>query len=151
MSFREEWARARAEAATRTRLDHADGVASSGGPSDLIVRQDDLGRIGHAAFMLHGRLKKAGDITRGAEDEGATAKAAAALTSHNFAMGAALTTTATVWGDQLRTLLQACAHVSNHLDYTKRSHAAEDAKIAASLGHRDGSAVSVSEISKYYR
>ncbi|MEU5646782.1 hypothetical protein [Streptomyces milbemycinicus] len=153
MSFEEEWNGLRAEATTRMRLNEA-GKGSSGGgggSGDLIVHQDDLGRVGHEAFLLHDRLKKAGDMTRGAKDDGSTAKAAGVLTTHHFTLGGALTTMAMTWNDQLKTLLQACAHISNHLDYSKKSQAHTDAKIAADMARRDGTAMPVSEISKYYK
>jgi hypothetical protein len=41
-----------------------------------------------------------------------------------------------------------CAHISNHPDYSKKRHANDYELIAASFRNRDGSAVSVSEISK---
>ncbi|MFI1338250.1 hypothetical protein ACH4U7_50985 [Streptomyces sp. NPDC020845] len=153
MSFEEEWNGLRAEATTRMRLNEA-GKGSSGGgggSGDLIVHQDDLGRVGHEAFLLHDRLKKAGDMTRGAKDDGSTARAASALTTHHFTLGGAVTTMATTWNDQLKTLLQACAHISNHLDYSKKSQAHTDAKIATDMARRDGTAMPVSEISKYYK
>ncbi|MFE6775345.1 hypothetical protein [Streptomyces sp. NPDC057702] len=150
MSFQEEWGRIRGEAAARTRLDGTGGT--SGGDADrLVVHQEDLGRVGHEAFLLHGKLKKAADVARGATGEGSTATAATTLTSHHFAMGTALTATAAVWDDQVRTLLQSCAHISNHLDFSKKSHTHEDEKIAATMSHRDGGAASPSEIAKYYR
>ncbi|MFD0270642.1 hypothetical protein ACFVGY_29370 [Streptomyces sp. NPDC127106] len=43
------------------------------------------------------------------------------------------------------------AHISNHLDYSKQAHARDDEAIAASLRHRDGSAMSVSEIQRYVK
>ncbi|MEU1790965.1 hypothetical protein ABZ553_34860 [Streptomyces sparsogenes] len=154
MSFEEEWNGLRAEATTRMRLNEAGKGSSSGGGSgshDLIVYQDDLGQVGHEAFLLHERLRKAGDMTRGAKDDGQTAKAASALTTHHFTLGGALTSMAVIWNDQLKTLLQACAHISNHLDYSKNSQAHTDAKIAADMAGRDGTAMPVSEISKYYK
>ncbi|MBL1095737.1 hypothetical protein [Streptomyces coffeae] len=151
MSFDGEWSGLRAEAASRMRINSARKGSPGEDSGDLVVRQDDLGRVGHEAFLLHARLKKAGDMTRGAKDDGATAKAASALGAHHFSMGDALTTMATMWNDQLKTLLQACAHISNGLDYTKKSQSHTDKEIGASLTHRNGSAVSVSEISRYYR
>lgn len=145
MAFNDEWARLKADTATRMRLNGAGG----GSQDRLVVHQDDLGRVGHDAFELHGRLGKAADVARGG-GEGVTAKAARVLGQHNFATGSALSAAVTVWGDQVKTLMQACAHISNHLDFTKATHAEDDAQIAASLRHRDGSAVSVSEISKYF-
>ncbi|MFF5717044.1 hypothetical protein [Streptomyces buecherae] len=147
MSFQEEWGQIRSEAATRTRLNSAGG----GDADRLVVHQEDLGRVGHEAFLLHGRLKKAGDIARGATGEGSTAKAATTLTSHNFTLGEALTTMSGIWDDQVKTLLQSCAHISNHLDFSKKSHTREDKDIAATMSHRDGSAMTASEITRYYR
>ncbi|MEU1669124.1 hypothetical protein ABZ547_37230 [Streptomyces sparsogenes] len=150
MSFEQEWKGLRAEARTRMRLNEAGGTSPGTASGDLIVQQDDLGRVGHEAFLLHDRLKKAGDMTRGAKDDGSTAKAASVLAMHHFTLGGALTTMTTVWNDQVKTLLQACAHISNHLDYSKKSQAHTDAKIAADMARRDGAAMPVSEISKYY-
>ncbi|MDT0544360.1 MULTISPECIES: hypothetical protein [Streptomyces] len=106
MSFDSEWSQLKADAAgqqsAHTRLNQlaaAGGGEDGGKASDLIVHQDDLGAVGHEAFVLHGEL-------------------------------------------------QMCAHISNHLDHSKKSHANDDELIAASLRNRDGSAVSVSEISK---
>ncbi|WP_405384448.1 hypothetical protein [Streptomyces milbemycinicus] len=75
-------------------------------------------------------------------------QSAKALSDHNFTMGEELSTTVSVWTSQVKTMLQMCAHISNHLDYSKKSHANDDELIAASFRNRDGSAVSVSEISK---
>ncbi|MEU9792672.1 hypothetical protein AB0E27_18940 [Streptomyces sparsogenes] len=163
MSFDSEWSQLKADAAerqsTHTRLNQtvADGgggtgagATGEGGSTDLVVHQDDLGAVGHEAFVLHGRLQKAADIAgAGANKDGvgSSMQAAKALSDHNFAMGAELSTTVSVWSSQVKTVLQMCAHISNHLDYSKKRHAEDDEVIAASLRHRDGSAVSVSEIS----
>jgi hypothetical protein len=37
------------------------------------------------------------------------------------------------WGDQVRSLLDATAHISNHLDYTKNAHAGDEVHIANTL------------------
>ncbi|KUJ67821.1 hypothetical protein ACZ90_25010 [Streptomyces albus subsp. albus] len=149
MAFDDEWARYKADAAAGTsggtRLDHVpDGPGNRGkGAPDLMVYADDLGAIGSAAFTLHERLRKAGDITRGAEGDGNTATAARVLAKENLVTGSALSTTSEVWNSQLKTVLQACATISDHLDYSVRLHSQEDKKIAASMP--------VSEISKYFR
>lgn len=82
---------------------------------------------------------------------GSTMQAAASLKAHGFAMGSALELTVDVWTSQSKAVLQACAHISNHLDYSKKLHAEDDAKIAAVLRSRDGLAESVSELSKYFK
>ncbi|MFI0728297.1 hypothetical protein ACH4S9_04655 [Streptomyces sp. NPDC021225] len=164
MSFDSEWSQLKADAAgqqsAHTRLNQlpADvgggggaSATSGGGGSDLVVRQDDLGAVGHEAFVLHGELQKVADIAGAGADKdgvGSSMQAAKALSDHNFTMGGALSTTVSVWSSQVKTVLQMCAHISNHLDYSKKAHGNDDAQIAASLRNRDGSAVSVSEISK---
>lgn len=152
MAFDEEWARLKADAQERssgqTRLNAA------GANDDLVVRQDDLGAVGSEAFRLHGELRKCADIAgAGADGSGAgtTARAAAELQGRNLAVGGELYSTLEVWSSQVKTVLQMCAHISNHLDFSKKLHANDDAEIAASLRSRDGTAVPVSEIAKYVK
>ncbi|GAA2219941.1 hypothetical protein [Streptomyces nogalater] len=150
----DEWERLKADAARRssphTRLDQlsASGTAGGGGAAgDLVVHQDDLGAVGHEAHTLFQDLHTGTDLNR--DGAGSTMPAAAALKSHGFEMGGALELTSEVWTSQAKTVLQACAHISNHLDYSKKLHARDDAGIAAVMRGRDGSAASVSEIGKY--
>ncbi|MFH8615282.1 hypothetical protein ACH4E8_09435 [Streptomyces sp. NPDC017979] len=120
--------------------------------TDLVVHQDDLGAVGHEAFRIHGELRRHSDLAGAGADKsgaGTTARAARELQGHNLASGGELHTTLEVWTSQVKTVLQMCAHISNHLDFSKKSHADDDAHVAASLRRRDGSAVPVSEISKY--
>ncbi|WP_420791089.1 hypothetical protein [Streptomyces sp. NRRL B-1381] len=57
----------------------------------------------------------------------------------------------------MKTLLQACAHISNHLDYTKASRKSDDEwietqlRIVGPVAPEADAAVPVSEISKYFR
>ncbi|MFE3578333.1 hypothetical protein [Streptomyces vinaceus] len=154
-----EWENAKAEAAARRqvsmRLNQLPGGPGGGnGEADLVVHQDDLGDVGHEAFTLHGKLQKEADIAgAGSNPEGAgsTMQAAAALKASAFALGGELETTVSVWTSQVKTVLQACAHISNHLDYSKKAHAEDDAAIAASLRNRDGSAVPVSRLAEYFK
>ncbi|MFE3602512.1 hypothetical protein ACFXP3_38690 [Streptomyces sp. NPDC059096] len=61
------------------------------------------------------------------------------------------------WETQVKTLLQACAHISNHLDYTKKSNKAHDEWIDAQLrvigpvAPGGEGAVSASKISQFFR
>ncbi|MFJ6634195.1 hypothetical protein ACIQMR_22825 [Streptomyces sp. NPDC091376] len=124
------------------------------GTGGLVVNQDDLGAVGHEAFILHGELSKGADLAgMGADKSGAgsTMQASSELSRNHFALGPALGTALSVWDTSLKTLLQACAHISNHLDYSKAQHANDDAQIAASLRHRDGSAESWSKINEYFK
>ncbi|WP_405859015.1 hypothetical protein [Streptomyces sp. NBC_00090] len=121
---------------------------------NLVVTQDDLGAVGHEAYLLHEQLREEADIAGVGSDksgEGSTAQAANELSFRHMTMGNELLTTLSVWDSQVKTVLQMCAHISNHLDYSKRSYAQNDKRIEDSLRHRDGTAVSVSEISKYVR
>lgn len=99
-----------------------------GGNTDLIVNQDDLGAVGHDAFELFNRLEKDGKHARKESGE-----AAGNLMGNSFELGIALDEVNATWDNQLSSLLDACAHISNHLDYTAKSHKAEDEWIAASM------------------
>lgn len=140
-----EWERLKGEAAARQGPDD----------SDLRVHQDDLGAVGHEAFVLHEDLRRVADLgaagVEGADGAGVTWRAATVLRSSGFATGGALATTLETWSSQVRTVLQATAHISNHLDHSRKSHARDDARIAAVLTGPDGlSAVPVSVLGTYF-
>jgi hypothetical protein len=159
----DEWERSKARAddqgSVNMRLNQlapTDGGGGGGGDGGqrLVVHQDELGAVGHDAFELHDRLRKQVDIAgagSGGGDAGSTMQAASEMKSSNFTMGSALEDTVSLWTSQVKSVLQACAHISNHLDYTKQQHAKDDAQIEAEIRHRDGSAVTVSELSKYFK
>ncbi|MFB7939791.1 hypothetical protein ACFWIN_17675 [Streptomyces sp. NPDC127049] len=136
MTFEDEWARAKGAAMRLNGVPADPGRWSPG--VDLSVKQDHLGAIGHAAYELHGRLARDGNHARMDSAEAVTA-----LSAHGFRTAAALETVHETWGFQLRTLLHAVAHISNHLDHSVASHAKDDAEIATSL--------SVSKISEYFK
>jgi hypothetical protein len=155
----EEWEQLKADAAerrsTQAQLNQlsAEG-GGGGGEPDLVVNQDDLGAVGHDAYTLYEDLHTGTDIAGAGmtkDGAGSTMQAVASLKSHGFEMGSALELTVQVWTSQANTVVQACAHISNHLDFSKKLHAEDDAKIAAVLRDRDGSAVSVSELGKYFK
>ncbi|WP_328944542.1 hypothetical protein OG259_26615 [Streptomyces sp. NBC_00250] len=142
MSFDEEWAVDKAAATDNARMRLNQAAPSAGGPggagnADLSVSSDELGAIGGDAYVLRERLAKDGDHARPG-----TFDAAIALTNGNFGSGSALLTVHDRWNTQLRTLLDACAQISNHLDYSAASHAKEEQDIAASL--------SVATISRHF-
>lgn len=141
MSFDEEWAELRAAAAERNAM-RLNGVPAEGGGSgapDLVVRRDDLGRIGGDAYDLRVRLAKDGDHARPR-----TFEAAIALTNGEFACGSALLKVHDRWNTHLKTLLDACARISDHLDYTKALHSKDDVKI-------EGAVTSVSKLTEYMK
>ncbi|MEU0337297.1 hypothetical protein ABZ261_28860, partial [Streptomyces sp. NPDC006193] len=65
--------------------------------------------------------------------------------------GSALEQTVETWTSQVKAVLQACAHISDHLDYSQKLHAEDDAKIGAVLRGSGGSAVSVSQLNEYFK
>jgi hypothetical protein len=126
VTFEQEWAELRAAAAERTAM-RIDSAPADGG-ADLVVNRDDLGAIGNDAYDLLGRLGKEGDIARSS-----TFDAATALTNGNFVSGSAVLKVHDRWQTQLKTLLDACAQISNHLDYSKAQHAKDEAKVEGDL------------------
>lgn len=154
----DEWEQLKAEAAEgkspHMRLNQlaADG-GGGGGTGDLVVHQDDLGAVGHEANVLYNGVKNQADIAAagaGRGSAGSTMQAAATLKSHGFQTGGALETTVEMWTTQVKAVLQACAHISDHLDYTQKRHAEDDAKIGAVIRGRDGSAMPVSQLNEYF-
>lgn len=153
--------------------------AGAGTRADLVAHQNDLGAVGHEAYVLHGALLQQADIAGAGAREPrirtgppgtrsgsgippgsslppgsgvcASSQAAAALSSHHFAMGAALATTVSLWSSQLDALLQACAHISDHLDHTKASHARDDARIRTRIRGVTSPEAPVSRLSGYFK
>ncbi|KUN76011.1 hypothetical protein AQJ66_35285 [Streptomyces bungoensis] len=152
----DEWeqikaARAAGPKSPHMRLNHVPADDGGGGSGDLVVYQDDLGAVGHEANLLYDDVKSQADIAAAGSGTGSTMQAAAALKSHGFQTGGALETTVEMWTSQVKAVLQACAHISDHLNYTKKRHAEDDAEIGAVLRGRDGSAVSVSQLNEYFK
>ncbi|MET9322916.1 hypothetical protein ABZX75_22370 [Streptomyces sp. NPDC003038] len=140
MSFDEEWSAARATAATNVsmRLNQVPVDPGGGGGGDLALNQDHIGAIGSEAHKLHSRLQ-----TDGKHAATATAEAASALKKESFASGAALLKAQTTWESQVKTLVAACANISNGLNYSLSSHAKDEQHL-----HADFSA---SAIDKYLK
>ncbi|MCX5607709.1 hypothetical protein OHB39_08985 [Streptomyces sp. NBC_00047] len=128
MSFDEEWSAARATAAANVsmRLNQVPVDPGGGGGGDLDLNQDHIGAIGSEAYKLHTRLQ-----TDGKHAATATAEAAGALTKENFASGAALLKANTLWESQVKTLVSACAIISNGLNYSLSSHAKDEQQLQA--------------------
>ncbi|MGW0392779.1 hypothetical protein ACWDYJ_18120 [Streptomyces sp. NPDC003042] len=130
MSFDEEWSAARATATANVnmRLNQvpSDPGGSSGGSADLELNQDHIGAVGSEAHKLHSRLQ-----TDGKHAATATAEAAGALSKEGFASGAALLKVNTRWENQVKTLVAACANISNGLNYSLSSHNKEEERLYA--------------------
>lgn len=129
MSFDEEWSAARATASANVsmRLNQlAPEPGGGGGSGDLELNQDHIGAIGSDAYKLHSRLQ-----TDGKHAATATAEAAGALSKEGFASGAALLKANSTWESQVKTLVAACANVSNGLNYSVKSHAKDEQQLQA--------------------
>lgn len=130
MSFEQEWAQHKAAAAERqtTHMQLNQLAPSPGGfEGNLSVNQKDLAAVGDQAYKLYQRLEKDGDHAKTSSE-----KAAKVLKTH-FAVGGALGDVADKWTSQVNTLLQSCAHISNHLDYTQKAHAGDEVYIATTF------------------
>ncbi|MEV5975065.1 hypothetical protein [Streptomyces sp. NPDC051921] len=128
MSFGDEWRQARDAAdkpAVAMRLNQTGG---GGATPDLAVKDDDLGPIGADANVLYEGVKRDAETVRVSNYE-----AAAALTAAQFTCGAQLMQVHERWYTQVGTLRDACAQISNHLDYSVAAHAKDDAEIRGEL------------------
>ncbi|MGX1675701.1 hypothetical protein [Streptomyces sp. NPDC055400] len=126
----DEWEQLKAEALhkgnAQMQLNQLADPGGGGGGSpqgDLTVDFPDLAAIGDAAFRLRTRMDRESDHARIS-----SMKAAGGLKSE-FAVGKALDHVAERWVDQVQSLLDACAHISNHLDYTKGAHKGDEEHI----------------------
>lgn len=131
MSFDQEWAELKQSAATRMRLNSAPTLETNPTPTrneDLIVNDEELGKIGHAAYLLHRNLTA--DATHAQRQSEAAGKS---LQSDGFAIGDALSRFTGAWKKQVGTLLDGCAHISNHLDYSINSSRKEDESIETNI------------------
>ncbi|MBT2404646.1 MULTISPECIES: hypothetical protein [unclassified Streptomyces] len=128
MAFDEEWAAARTAAAANVsmRLNHVPADPGNGGGGDLELNQDHIGAVGSEAFKLHERLS-----TDGKHANVATSDAAGALSKESFASGAALLKVNSRWESQVKTLVAACANISNGLNYSLSSHNKDEKQLYA--------------------
>ncbi|MFF3936375.1 hypothetical protein [Streptomyces phaeofaciens] len=129
----EEWERAKAQAADQsaTRMQLNQYPADQGGDGtqgDLVASQKDLQAVGTAAHDLFEDFTTYSGHARVASEA-----AAGGLKGEGFALGGALEHVTERWSEQTRTLLDACAHISNHLRFTKNQHAADDSYISGAV------------------
>ncbi|MBQ0983673.1 hypothetical protein KBZ10_03870 [Streptomyces sp. F63] len=146
----EEWERLKTEAAggdgVGVRVNNAPPAGGGGGSSDLVVRSDELGKLGDMARDLRQRLSTDGDYARPA-----TYDAAIELIGDDLDLGSALLEEHDAWNTKLTTLKEACAHISNHLDYSRGVHAEDEKKIATDMRNADGRKMTVSRIYDYIK
>ncbi|MEN8651242.1 hypothetical protein ABCR94_11500 [Streptomyces sp. 21So2-11] len=132
----DEWEKLKADAAERQssqmQLNQVAPEPSSGGGAgqqgDLRVNQQDLAAVGNSAFALFE------DLGRHGRDAWSSSQTAAKdLTTQEFELGGAIHQVQKQWEKQLQSLLDACAHISNHLDFTKKAHQGDEYYIASKM------------------
>ncbi|MFF6999957.1 hypothetical protein ACFY93_34200 [Streptomyces sp. NPDC008313] len=139
----DEWEQLKAQAAagqepTHMRLNQLEPGPGGGRVTDpakygdLKVSQGDLAKIGDHAFTLYNHL-----WDKGRSAVSSSQKAAGDLTTQGFALGAALDHVSTRWDEQLGSLRDACAHISNHMSVTKKLHAGDDHYIRRQMSSID--------------
>lgn len=124
----DEWEQLKADAvekrSTQMQLNRLPPEDRGGGGSqqgDLRVGQDDLAAIGNKAFGLYERLWREARVAVPSSD-----KAAGDLSSQGFALGGGLKHVSNRWEEQVKSLMDACAHISNHMDFTKNAHQGDE-------------------------
>ncbi|MFE6103322.1 hypothetical protein [Streptomyces laurentii] len=85
----------------------------------LKVDQQDLAAIGDEAFKLYNRLWTEARVT-------STDTAGTNLTSQGFDLGSALSHVSLRWDKQLASLMDACALISNHMEFTEKTHQGDE-------------------------
>jgi hypothetical protein len=125
----DEWEQLKADAlqrqqgSTQMQLNELDGGGGFSGPSrpdtygGLKVANDGLTKIGKAAFGLYNQLWDKARVTVPSSDS-----AAADLSKQGFTLGPGLKHVSNRWEEQLKSLMDACAHISNHMRVTKKLH-----------------------------
>ncbi|OEU98674.1 hypothetical protein AN217_13535 [Streptomyces qinglanensis] len=159
MSFEQEWAQHKLTAGqpTSMQLDGAAGRNAGGGRGsggdgpDLVANDKDLGDIGHIAHGLWERLRKLEN--HGGEKDLRTTLSDAGIEYSNAGLdlGGGILKVHDNLQTQLATLKEACAHISNHLDYTKASHIKDDNEIITQMKDVRGRSMTASRINEYLR
>ncbi|MEU9335420.1 hypothetical protein AB0D49_19950 [Streptomyces sp. NPDC048290] len=130
----DEWEQLKAAASERqstgmqlNQLDPGDGSpgtrggGSLGRHGDLKVANESLTGIGRSAHDLYNDLW---DKARVAVPSGDAA--AGDLTTQGFALGDGLQHVTNRWQEQLRSLMDACAQITNHLQVTRTIHTGDE-------------------------
>lgn len=108
------------------------GTANPSQYGDLKVSQSDLAKIGDHALTLYNNLWSKGRTAVPSSD-----KAAGDLSKQGFALGAGLQHVSTRWDEQLSSLRDACAHIANHMQVTKKLHAGDEHYIQRQMSSID--------------
>ncbi|GAB1338164.1 hypothetical protein ACE1SV_47540 [Streptomyces sp. E-15] len=138
----DEWEQLKAEAAqgqsTQMRINHLPDPGSGGSyalpgkTGDLKVGHKDLEKIGGAAHHLYDQLWDKARVATPSSDS-----AAGDLSKQGFALGAGLQHVSNRWDEQLKSLMDACAQISNHMQTTKAVHANDEHYIQRQMSSID--------------
>ncbi|MFF8973210.1 hypothetical protein [Streptomyces sp. NPDC014995] len=139
----DEWEQLKSEAAaggsSRMRLNQLDPGSGPVRPApdpgqygELKANQGDLAKIGTHAFDLYNDL-----WDKGRRAVPTSESAAGTLSKGGFALGGALRHVALRWDEQLGSLRDACAHISNHMTVTKKLHVGDDHYIRRQMSSID--------------
>ncbi|MFE6161738.1 hypothetical protein ACFQ7F_22825 [Streptomyces sp. NPDC056486] len=127
-----EWEQLNAEAAARRssgmQLNGLPAEGGGGGDKDLVVRDNELGKLGNMAYDLRERFRVDSDHARQS-----TFDASIELFNDGLDTGSALTELHDAWNSKTKVLKEACAHISNGLDFARSQHAKDDVDIETSL------------------
>jgi hypothetical protein len=140
----DEWEQLKSDAvergAARMQLNQAPAAGGSGGASngDLVVHDDQLAKLGNTAYELRQQFATDSDFARPS-----TFTASIDLFNDGLDMGSALTELHDAWNSQTGTLKEACAHISNHFDFTRAQHSKDEVHIRTEM--------SVSKIDEYIK
>ncbi|MBC9719146.1 hypothetical protein H9Y04_42210 [Streptomyces sp. TRM66268-LWL] len=128
----EEWEQLKADAAgrqqTQMQLNQLPAEGGGGGGKDLVVRDNELGKLGNMAYDLRERFRVDSDLARPS-----TFDASIELFNDGLDTGSALTELHDAWNSKTQTLKEACAHISNGLDFARSQHAKDDVDIETAI------------------
>jgi hypothetical protein len=131
----DEWEQLKADAATRQQtpmqINNYPGDRGPTGNSaqgDLEVSHKDLAAIGDKAFTLWDHLGRQGRVASASSE-----KAAKDLSTQGFLLGDAVKVVEEKWEKQLKSVLDACAQISHHMDFTQKAHQGDEHFISGQL------------------
>ena len=106
----------------------AESGGGGAGGKDLVVRDAELGKLGNLAYDLRERFRVDSDLARPT-----TFDASIELLNDGLDTGSALVELHDAWNSKTRVLKEACAHISNGLDFARSQHAKDDVHIETSI------------------
>ncbi|MFH9733493.1 hypothetical protein [Streptomyces sp. NPDC017260] len=131
----DEWEQLKADAlerqqgsSTHMQLNQMDGGGPTSAPpshyGSLEVKNDALTKVGKDAHDLYNQLWDKARVHIASSDT-----AAGSLSKQGFALGAGLQHVSNRWEEQLKSLMDACAQISNHMQVSKKIHDGDEGYI----------------------